>query len=113
MCDFRGFVAPEMVKRRPVVVLARNRQNRQLVTVAPLSTTAPNPVGAHHHLLAESPLPNTRGVSCWAKCDMLSTVSLARLDRCKAGRGRYVVPKLPDVDFAAIRLAVAIALGVP
>jgi uncharacterized protein YifN (PemK superfamily) len=58
MCDFHGYVVPEMVKRRPVVVLARNRQNRQLVTVVPLSTTRPDPLGAQHHQLAQSPLPN-------------------------------------------------------
>ena len=113
MCDFRGYVAPEMVKRRPVVVLARSRTNRQLVTVVPLSTTAPNPVGPHHYPFAQSPLPNAVGVACWAKCDMVATVALARLDRCKAGRGVYVVPKLSAADLATIRAAVAIALGVP
>jgi uncharacterized protein YifN (PemK superfamily) len=113
ICDFHGYVAPEMIKRRPVVVLARNRRNRQLVTIVPLSTTAPEPIGPWHHPLAESPLPNARGVACWAKCDMVATVALPRLDRCKAGRGTYVVPKLPEADLAAIRVAVAIALGVP
>jgi uncharacterized protein YifN (PemK superfamily) len=33
MCDFKGYVVPEMVKVRPVVVVARNRKNRWLVTV--------------------------------------------------------------------------------
>lgn len=113
MCDFHGYVVPEMIKRRPVVVLARNRQNRQLVTVVPLSTTQPNPIEPHHHELARSPLPNAREVRCWAKCDMVATVSLGRLDRCKAGKGQYVVPELPVADLAAIRAAVAIALGVP
>ena len=28
MCDFSGYVVPEMVKVRPVVVIARNRKNR-------------------------------------------------------------------------------------
>ncbi|PVM84219.1 type II toxin-antitoxin system PemK/MazF family toxin [Caulobacter endophyticus] len=113
MCDFQGYVAPEMIKRRPVVVLARNRRNRQLVTVVPLSTTAPNPLEAYHHQLAQSPLPNAQGIACWAKCDMVATVSLARLDRCKAGRGKYVAPMLPTPDLASIRAGVAIALGVP
>jgi hypothetical protein len=35
------------------------------------------------------------------------------LDRCKAGRGQYVVPILPAADMTAIGAAVAIALGVP
>lgn len=113
MCDFQGYVAPEMVKRRPVVILARNRRNRQLVTVVPLSTTEPTPLEPYHHLLGKSPMPNARGVACWAKCDMVATVSLARLDRCKAGRGKYLVPMLPATDLTAIRSGVAIALGVP
>lgn len=113
MCDFHGYVPPEMVKRRPVVVLARNRRNRLLVTVVPLSTTEPTPLEPYHHLLPQSPAPNAQGVACWAKCDMVATVALARLDRCKAGRGRYVTPALPAADLAAIRAGVAIALGVP
>ncbi len=113
ICDFRGYIVPEMIKRRPVVVLARNRQNRQLVTVVPLSTTRPEPLKPYHRQLMENALPNARDVICWAKCDMVATVSLVRLDRCKAGRGRYVVPELPLPDLTAIRAAVAIALGVP
>lgn len=113
MCDFHGNVVPEMVKRRPVVVLARNRRNRKLVTIVPLSTTRPEPLEAQHHQLSQNPLPGAQGVVCWAKCDMIATVSLGRLDRCKAGRGQYVVPTLPAEDLKAIRSAVAIALGVP
>ncbi len=110
MCDFAGYVVPEMVKVRPVVVLARNRKNRQLVTVVPLSTTAPTVLEDHHHPLASNPLPGKAGVICWAKCDMVATVSLARLDRYSIGRGRYVVPTMAPADFEAIRRAVAKAL---
>jgi uncharacterized protein YifN (PemK superfamily) len=110
ICDFAGYVVPEMVKKRPVVVLARNRKNRQLVTVVPLSTTPPTTLEDYHHDLTQNPLPSA-GVKCWAKCDMVATVSLSRLDRCKAGRGQYVVPVLPTADFDAIRRAVANGLG--
>jgi uncharacterized protein YifN (PemK superfamily) len=41
---------------------------------------------------------------------MVATVSLARLDRYKVGRGQYAVPALPAADFDAIRLGVAKAL---
>jgi uncharacterized protein YifN (PemK superfamily) len=42
VCDFRGFEAPEMQKRRPVVVVSpRLRHRDNLCTVVPLSTTAP------------------------------------------------------------------------
>lgn len=110
MCDYRGFVVPEMVKVRPVVVIARNRRNRRLVTVVPLSTTEPNSLEDHHHALANNPLPGREAISCWAKCDMLTTVSLGRLDRYKVGRGQYAVPMLPGDEFAAILRAVAKAL---
>ncbi len=83
MYDFAGYIVPEMIKVRLVVVLARNRKNRRLVTVVPLSTTAPSVVEDHHHELATNPLPAKAGVRCWAKCDMVATVSLARLDRVK------------------------------
>jgi uncharacterized protein YifN (PemK superfamily) len=110
MCDYRGFVVPEMVKVRPVVVIARNRKNRRLVTVVPLSTTRPDSLEGHHHPMANNPLPGREDVSCWAKCDMVTTVSLGRLDRYKVGRGQYAVPMLPAGEFEAIRRSVANAL---
>jgi uncharacterized protein YifN (PemK superfamily) len=111
MCDFEGYVVPEMVKVRPVVVVARNRKNRQLVTVVPLSTTAPNQMEDHHHELGANPLPGKEHITCWAKCDMIATVSLTRLDRYKVARREYVTPSLPEADFEAIKKAIMSALG--
>jgi len=114
VCDFNGFVIPEMVKVRPVIVIARNRLNSQLVTIVPLSTTEPDPISRYHHEFAVNPLPDKRLVRSWAKCDMVTTVSLARLDRYKfrvQGMGRkYVVPTIEDEDFEAVRRAVLAAL---
>ena len=43
-CNFDGFKEPEMVKKRPVVVLTGAIQGRSnLVTVIPLSTAEPKP----------------------------------------------------------------------
>lgn len=111
MCDFSGYIVPEMVKKRPVVVVARNRKNRQLVTVVPLSTTAPDKLEDHHHQLSANPLPGKEHITCWAKCDMIATVSLAQLDRYKFAHRQYVTPVLPDVDFEAIKSAIMNALG--
>lgn len=111
MCDFRGYVVPEMVKVRPVVVIARNRKNRQLVTVVPLSTTQPTALEDYHHELSANPLPGKAGIRCWAKCDMIATVALDRLDRYKIARGQFVVPMLPATDFDGIRVGVAKALN--
>lgn len=42
LCDYSGFRPPEMVKRRPVIVLSPRLAHRQhLATVVPLSTTVP------------------------------------------------------------------------
>ncbi|WP_124349214.1 type II toxin-antitoxin system PemK/MazF family toxin [Pseudomonas chlororaphis] len=114
ICDFRGYEVPEMVKVRPVVVIRRHRSNRHLVTVVPLSTTAPDVVLGHHLQLANR--LQGRSCVCWAKCDMLATVGVLRLDRIKRkdrhGRRVYEVLQLTDEEFAAVKAAVRKALGI-
>ena len=78
ICDFRGYEVPEMVKIRPVVVIRKHRTNKQLVTVIALSTAEPRSM-LGHHLELQSHLQGANTV-CWAKCDMVSTVSPARCD---------------------------------
>jgi len=114
MCDFRGYEVPEMVKVRPVVILRKHRHNNKLVTVVPLSTTAPE-ILEDHHIQLPAQLPGASTV-CWAKCDMIYTVTLARLDRCKVksrhGGGRqYVTFSLKAEELAAVKAAVLSALG--
>lgn len=109
ICDYcTGFVPPEMVKHRPVVVVSgRERHGGRLCTVVPLSTTPPRPVQAWHYQLPIA-IPGWDGDS-WAKCDMLSTVSFDRLDkphtRKRSGRVYHTV-RLPESDLAAVRAAV-------
>lgn len=119
ICDFTtGFRAPEMVKKRPVVILSpRPRRTTQLCTVIPISTSVPNPVLACHHCLSMESLPEVfRTKDNWAKCDMLYTVSLDRLDRIKGGKdgnGKriYLTWRITDKDLAEIRAAVLYSLG--
>lgn len=120
ICNFAtGFKAPEMIKTRPVIVVSpRPRFKKQLCIVVPLSTTAPVPVEAHHYCLDPSSLPGVLAKrQTWAKCDMIATVSLDRLDRVKAGQdpstGKrlYVTASVTAVDLAAIQRAVLVALG--
>lgn len=96
ICDFRGYEVPEIIKIRPVIVIRRHRTNKLLVTVVPLSTTAPQTVLAHH-LQLESHLQGANPV-CWAKCDIVATVSLGRLDRIKSkdrhGKRTYKIAEL-------------------
>jgi uncharacterized protein YifN (PemK superfamily) len=114
ICDFRGYEVPEMIKVRPVVVIRKHKTNSLLVTVVPLSTTAPDRV-LDHHLELQSHLQGASPV-CWAKCDMVATVSLSRLDRIKSrdrqGKRVYVISQLETDEFYAIKVAVRNALGV-
>ncbi len=119
ICDFNtGFKAPEMIKRRPVVVISpRHRRSNRLCTIVPLSTTAPNPVELFHHRMDPRSLPGKLArKETWAKCDMLATVSLERLDRVMVGKepgGKriYVADSVTPDDLEAIRRGVLIALG--
>jgi len=119
ICNFdTGFQPPEMTKRRPVVVLSPRRHNAQTCIVVPLSSTPPVPPEAYHHLLEEASLPKElRHSPAWAKCNMIAAVALDRLDRVRDGRDdlgrrKYVAKCVSDADFAAIRAAVQVALGI-
>lgn len=92
LCDYRtGFLKDELQKRRPVVIVSpRLRKRGHLCTVVPLSTTDPDEVQSHHFWLElANPLPEPySSPTMWAKCDMVGTVSMDRLDRFKDGRTR-------------------------
>jgi len=117
ICNFTtGFLPPEMVKIRPVVIVSPRRRTTQLATVVPLSSTPPSPPQPWHHQCAATAYPPARG-PIWAKCDMLATVGLARLDRVRVrgtgGGWQYQVFQVPASDLAAILVGVKAALGLP
>jgi mRNA interferase MazF len=92
ICDFRGFVVPEMVKRRPAIVISPNfKQREQLCTIVPLSTTPPNPIMPYHYELTLSdpllPPPYNSRIQ-WVKADMFATVSFNRLFIPCAGKDK-------------------------
>lgn len=94
ICDYRGFVEPEMVKRRPVIAISpRNRAGYNLVHVVPLSTTEPKEIKFHHIPLTMPPRliglkmgEMTIQENCWIKCDLINSVSFKRLDLLPLGR---------------------------
>ena len=115
ICDFTtGFRPPEMVKLRPVVIVSPRRRRGQLATVVPLSSTPPAPLEPWHYQIPAGTYPPARG-PMWAKCDMLPTVALDRLDRVKvrdaAGRRTYETFHLDAAALEAVRAAVKAALG--
>ncbi len=120
LCNYNtGFVVPEMVKRRPVVVISpRLRFRDRLCTVVPFSETTPDRIlDYHYQLTLERPLPPPFDANpVWVKCDMLATVTFSRLDLIRTGRDpqgkrKYLTPILPDHDLKAIRACVLRALG--
>ena len=111
MCDFTGNQVPEIVKRRPVAVITPNRIHRSgLVTVVPLSTTPPEPVQDWHYRLTGNPIPGEIK-EVWAKCDLVTTVRLGRLDRIKVGRD-YKTGNISGDQVRAIRVAAAKSFGI-
>ncbi|MCH4151968.1 MAG: type II toxin-antitoxin system PemK/MazF family toxin [Sphingobium sp.] len=119
LCNYdTGFVAPEMTKLRPVVVVSpRLRKRGELVGVVPLSTTEPDQLEDHHcRIEMAKPLSqNYPSLIMWAKCDMLATVARSRLDRFKAGRvdgSRIYVSGHLDIDqLKAVRASILYGLG--
>lgn len=119
MCNFdTGFRPPEMVKVRPVVVVSPQRHNGCTCVVVPLSTTAPVHHSEIQHEIDPASLPSRlrKGGPTWAKCDMVITVGLERLDRVRDGRDaagnrRYVAQAVTLADLLGIRRGILVALG--
>lgn len=120
LCDYSlgGFRAPEMVKRRPAVVISpRLRHRTGLMTVVPLSTSTPTAKTDHHCRIAlPHALPGFPEVDCWVKADMIATVAFERLDlfrtaRDQYGKRKYLQPKISEADFASIKACIIAALG--
>jgi len=121
ICDFDmgGFKPPEMVKRRPAVILVGRLPRRSgLATVVPLSGT---PAPAHCDYQCEItlgqrlPAPFDGQLEWWVKADMVATVSYARLDLLRTNRGPdarrvYLTPKVTEEQFDQIRATILRAL---
>jgi uncharacterized protein YifN (PemK superfamily) len=89
ICDYRGFIPPEMEKVRPVLVISPAFKHRyKLSTVVALSTTPPNPVMPYHYEFAlNPPLPAPfDSAQMWVKGDMVLAASHDRLDRFRMGK---------------------------
>jgi mRNA interferase MazF len=105
ICDYStGFIVPEMVKRRPAIVICKQMKGRPgLCTVVPLSTTEPDPILDHH---AEIELPFALPApfdakTQWIKGDMINAVSFDRLNlislgKDSSGKRRYLTTPIGD-----------------
>jgi len=119
MCDFGsgGFREPEMVKKRPVVVLSHRRYNGTTCLVVPLSTVAPHIVLPFHHQMMPESLPRAlRSQVSWVKGNMLTHVALERLDRVMYRSSvdrsrRYETTLVVPADWIAIQRCIRASLG--
>jgi mRNA interferase MazF len=113
VCDFSGFREPEMCKIRPIIVVSRRLPFRsEIVTVIPISTTAPHRempfvvrLSKNYHPEEADDLP------CWAKCDMVMNIGRFRLNGFKVGRRRWVTPQATGTDLEAVRHGMMHGLG--
>ena len=121
LCDYSqgGFQPPEMVKRRPAVIVSPRLPHRDgLCTIVPISGSFDGralPYVVELNLAIALPEPFQQQ-KVWAKCDMLATVSFARLDmfrtqRDHTGKRRYLKPRLEPEQLAAVRQGILNALG--
>lgn len=113
ICDFRGMVTPEITKKRPVIVVTPRLAHRDgLAMVVPLSTTAPNHPQPFHVRLTRNYHPNEPvGLPVWAKCDLICSVSFARLDRFEVGKRKFEAPRASQEDLDNVRKGILSALG--
>jgi uncharacterized protein YifN (PemK superfamily) len=119
ICDFNGFVPPEMVKRRPAIVVSpRFRTRNGLCTVVPLSTTPPSEIAPYHFQLHVTPvLPKPYASNFhWVKADMLYTVSFNRLSlpfdgKDASGNRNYDLRVIDEADLLKIQACMLHALG--
>ena len=121
ICDFKGLCAPEMTKRRPVVVVSPKFKHRhKLCTVVPLSTSAPIRIERYHYKLDLHPcLPRPYDAGyAWVKADMLYTMAFERLfllqDKASSipgGQRQYQRRSVDAQDFVHIQRCIIAGLG--
>jgi len=118
-CNYRGLIPPEMDKVRFVVVVSpRLRHRNDLCTVVPISTTAPEHPQLFHVRLGKDPYPKSPpDTVAWVKCDMLMTVSFARLSAYwdgrhpSSGKRKYITLRVSKDEFREIRIGILNSIG--
>lgn len=100
-CTFTDTIAPEMGKKRPVVIVSLNNKIGQTSTVVPL-TSKPDETPSEHRVPVKNPNPSG-GPEVWAIPSQVTTVSHWRLSRYWVSRSNCrVTPRICEADFDAI-----------
>lgn len=113
ICDFKGFVPPEMVKVRPVVVVSPRLPYRaEIAAIVPISTTQPKHDLPFCYRLSKNYHPEEPDdLPCWAKADMLMNIGTYRLTGFKVGRRKWEWPTMSADDLKAVKHAILCGLG--
>lgn len=113
VCNFTGFIVPEMVKPRPVVVVSPRLPNRaEIVAIVPISLTEPLRPTQYKVRLSKNYHPEeSDDLPCWAACDMVMNLGLYRLNGFKVGRRKWAYPQMTGDDLAVVRQGVLVGLG--
>lgn len=103
LCDFAGYVSPEMVKTRHCVVISPATVNAWgTVVVVPISTKEPR---ENSRVYVEIPADTYScmkpGTKVWAKCHLVAHVRHARLDRL-LDNGERCLPLVTQDDYDRI-----------
>lgn len=107
-CDYVGFIKPEMVKRRPAIVISKHRQNSKLLSIVPISKTVPIVVFEYQiEMDSQFCLIHLAGERSWVKCDMFNVVSLSRLHLLRdKNSGLRHAPNVGDVFLEKVKKAI-------
>ena len=113
VADFSDLKAPEITKKRPVIIISPKLPYRsELATIVPISTTAPRHQLPFVFRLSKNYTPwGSTDTESWAKCDLVMNISLGRLSAFKVDRRKYVYPNLSPEDLAGVRNGVLAGLG--
>ncbi len=119
LCDFDGYKIPEIVKRRPVIVVSPQDVHQTcLCTIVPISTTPPRPVRPYHYKIENLP-PLDRhftASTAWVKCDLVYTVSYERLfmfhdGKNASGKRLYKQIEVTPEQLKQIRVCILKSIG--
>jgi len=85
MCDFSGYVPPEIVKLRRVIIVSPPNPGARIALVVPVSTTRPRILTALHVELPGGHVYRcfTGASEVWVKSDLIAHVRFDRLDRVR------------------------------
>lgn len=113
MCDFDGFVQPEMVKRRRVIVVSPRNRGAGVALVVPVSTTAPRvPRSVHVRLPGEGAYECFADApEVWVKSDLVAHVRFERLSRVRIRYREIRTVRITRNHFRLVQAAVLSALG--